>query len=109
MVTELIDMAIPAGTERDVVDLDGQVVQSACDVNGVATNAVALQAFSDPGIYWKQDGAVATDREGFQSDARAINIDVLLTPTSGRVGHLRLHATHEGENCHVTGILTIAE
>lgn len=110
-ITELIDVEIPAGREREeVVNLDGQVVLGACDVNGVATNGVGLEAFSAPGLYWKQDGVVETDVEGFQSDTRAVNIDVLLMPSSsGRVGHLRLHATHEGESCRVKGLLTIVE
>jgi hypothetical protein len=91
------------------VNLDGAKVVGACDVAGIATNAVALQAFSQPGLYWKQEGAVATDQEGFQSDANAMNIDVLLMPSSGRIGHVRLHATHEGQRCRVRGFLTIVK
>jgi hypothetical protein len=109
-ITESIDIEIPPGSERqEVANLDGQRVLGACDVAGVATNAVALQAFSLPGLYWKQGGAVASDQEGFLSDANAVNIDVLLTPSSGRIGHLRLHATHEGQRCRVRGFLTIVE
>jgi hypothetical protein len=108
-ITDPIDLEIPAGQEREeVANLDGSRVLGACDA-GVATNAVALQAFSLPGLYWKQDGAVTSDQEGFQSDANAVNIDVLLTPSSGRIGHLRLHATHEGQRCRVRGFLTIVE
>ncbi len=108
--TELIDVKISAGTEREeVVNLDGQTVLGACDVTPVATNAVALQAFSAPGLYWKLEGPVGTDAQGYTSDTNAVNIDVLLTPTSGRVGHLRLHGTHEGQSCRVKGILTIVE
>jgi hypothetical protein len=110
VTSERIDVVVPAGREREeVVNLDGAPVLAACDVTGVATNAVALQAYSAPGLYWKQGGAVSTDQEGFQSDTNAMNIDVLLTPSSGRVGHLRLHATHEGQSCRVQGILTIVE
>jgi hypothetical protein len=106
--TKRIDIVVPAGIEREeAANLDGQTVLAACDVTPVATNAVALQAFSAPGLYWKRGGAVASDQEGFQSDTNATNIDVLLTPGSGRVGHLRLHATHEGSSCHVQGVLTI--
>jgi len=71
--------------------------------------ALAKFKLNAPGLYWKQDGAVMTDQEGFQSDANAVKIDVLLTPSSGRVAHLRLHATHEGQHCRVRGLLTIVE
>jgi hypothetical protein len=109
-ITQAIDIEIPAGIEHEeVADLDGAKVLGACDAALIAPNAVALQAFSQPGLYWKRDGPVTTDQEGFQSDANAVNIDVLLTPTSGRIGHLRLHATHEGQRCQVRGVLTVVE
>ena len=108
-VVEHIDRSVPAGTEEEVANLDGVPVQAACNTPMVAPNGVALQAFSAPGLYWKQRGAVATDEEGFLSDANAMNIDVLLRPSSGRVGHLRLHAAHGASSCHVQGILTIVD
>lgn len=108
VTTENIDMTVPAGVEKaEVVNLDGQPVLAACEVEEIAPNAVALQAFSAPGLYWKRGGPVATDREGFQDSTTAIDIDVLLTPPSGRVGRVRLHATHENASCRVRGIVTI--
>jgi hypothetical protein len=107
VTTKRIDVAVPGGTERAEIVNFGEGVLAACNLPPIATNGVALQAFAAPGLYWKRNGAVTTDMEGFVSDTNAMNIDVFLSSSEGRVGHVRLHATHEGSSCHVEGILTI--